>query len=109
MDRIRSYDTTGGHKHSLVQLRAKIHAQFTAKDVFFLLRPCDSCQSSNLLTKGRTLQSGALKQRQRKGYRALRESGSTVSASDLPEVSVFVWTVASALPQALLCSMLCYS
>lgn len=97
MDTIRSYDTTGGHKHSLLQLRAKIHAQFPAKDVSFLLGPCDSGQSSNLLTKGQNLQSGALKQRQRKGYRALRESGNTVSATDLPEAWVFVWTVASAL------------
>lgn len=66
MDRIRSYDTTGGHKHSRVQLRAKIYAQFTAKEVFFLLRPCDPRQSSNWLTKGQNLQSGALKQTEKK-------------------------------------------
>lgn len=68
-----------------------------------------TCQSSNLLSKGQNLQSGALKQRQRKGHRALRASGSTVSARDLPEEWVFVWTVASALPQAGLCSVLCCS
>lgn len=55
----------------------------------------------------RGLQSDASKQRKVKGYGGFRESENTFSASDLPEArEVFVLTVFSALPQALLCSVL---
>lgn len=102
MDRIRSYATTGAHKHSRVQ----VYARFKGDDGTFLLGHSDSCQIEALRRSVFNLMQTS-KQTEKRGQRRLRGFGGIVAAPDSPEAPVCVWRVVSAVVAVhTLCSML---